>query len=163
MENTYLPQILSCPTSFQPWDWLNYTYTNTHVFTESLMNSWSWVPWYLWTCISVYVRHPHYFSIWMSLSSSKLGPSKTYCGHTRPYLNGRIKADAWSLVGEKNRRTREPCVVLFPCFDGVIHSLPEDLKSYQSLLWHWSSVQKQLSRTNLFHNATALLIYKLHW
>lgn len=26
-----------------------------------------------------------------------------------------------------------------------------------------SSVQKQLSRTNLFPNATALLIYKLHW
>ena len=42
-------------------------------------------------------------------------------------------------------------------------SLPGDLRSYQPLSWHWSSIQKQLSRANLFPNATALLIYKLHW
>lgn len=53
----------------------------------------------------------------------------SYWGHTRAYLDGRIKLDVWSPSREKNERTRETYIVLFHCFIVAVHGLPRDLGS----------------------------------
>lgn len=78
------------------------------------------------------------------------------------HLNRRSRSKKQGLKWKKVSAPKEPTIFLILCLGGILPGLKIP-RSHQSWQWHWSSIQKQLSKANLFPNAEALLIYKLHW